>query len=222
MKNFIARVIKKRTTHDRFVYLKLSLLKPAQIEFKAGQYISFELSGEEKRSYSIASAPTNMSYIELAVDLTPGGVGSSFISSLTVGQEISFEGVLGEVTIERGQNDQQLLFVGSGVGISPLKSMLEDLLITRLDQRPITLIWGLQLGEDLGWADDFQKIAQERQNFELITGADREIVDNITKLARFDETWGAYVCGKPEMVAYTEKQLVNQGISRDSIYYDRY
>ena len=75
------------------------------------------------RPYSIASPPSNRCAIELLFNLVPGGPGSTFLFSLQSGDPVSFRGPAGTFVL-RDYPDRRLLFVATGTGIAPIRSML--------------------------------------------------------------------------------------------------
>ena len=206
---FRAKVSEHVVMNEKFEYLHLELLEPHRIEFQAGQYVSIEVNGE-RRSYSIASAPAMDHAVELCVDVTPGGKGSRYLSQLKPGDEVKFLGPMGEFVLsEDEEKEKKLLFIATGSGIAPLRSMVLDLLEEKGDKRKMKLFWGLRLVEDMFWLEDFRQRHEycPNFNFELILSRPPDkwplVSGYVTEKLRELELgieWGVYLCGNPEMI----------------------
>ena len=121
----------KKLTHD-VRELDLSLVTPASIEFKAGQWISIEvwhprLKQTVQRQYSIASPPSRSGQITLLFNQVPDGPGSSYLFGLRESDTLKFHGPNGSFYLEE-QPSRDLVFVATGTGIAPFRSMLNTLL----------------------------------------------------------------------------------------------
>jgi len=114
-KQFKGKVSEHILMNEKFQYLHIQLLEPHRIEFKAGQFVSIDVGGE-KRSYSIASVPVMDHAIEICVDISPGGKGSTYLKNLKPGDEVSFLGPLGEFVIkeENKEKEKKLLLAATG------------------------------------------------------------------------------------------------------------
>ena len=129
---FRARVSRvKDLTHD-VRELDLDLVSPREIAFVAGQFISFQIQLPEAlhpitRPYSIASPPRQSWRVTLLFNRVPGGPGSGFLYGLRPGDEVEFTGVAGMFQLENAPG-RDVLFVATGTGIAPIRSMLLDLL----------------------------------------------------------------------------------------------
>ena len=150
-------------THD-VRQLDLRLVEPATIEFKPGQFISFELPHPETgrlvtRAYSIASSPSRPGVVTLLFNRVSGGPGSTLLYGFKEGDTMHFKGPAGHFTL-RDDPGRDLLFVATGTGITPIWSMLLAN-AERPDPRPATLFWGLRSQRDLYYQDDLIAPAQQ-------------------------------------------------------------
>ncbi|MBP8155372.1 MAG: hypothetical protein KAX87_08775 [Nitrospira sp.] len=158
-------------THDVRA-IELRLLEPASITFKAGQFVSFEVptAGQSRplaRPYSIASPPGQRDRILLVLNLVQGGPGSSYLFGLREGERTSFKGPAGAFYL-RDDGARDLLFVATGTGIAPLRSMILAQL-ERGDSRSVTLVWGLRSQRDLYWQEELTALAAGHPNFSFVT-----------------------------------------------------
>ena len=158
-------------THDVRA-IELRLLEPASITFKAGQFVSFEVpkAGQSRpltRPYSIASPPGQRDRILLVLNLVQGGPGSSYLFGLREGERTSFKGPAGAFYL-RDDGARDLLFVATGTGIAPLRSMILAQL-ERGDSRSVTLVWGLRSQRDLYWQEELTALAADHPKFSSVT-----------------------------------------------------
>ncbi|MBI2310180.1 hypothetical protein HYU89_04770 [Candidatus Collierbacteria bacterium] len=167
MQSFTARVSEHQLIAGSFQYLHLELVNPDKIEFQAGQYLILTVEAAKgiRRNYSIASRPEMSHAVELLVDVKPQGSGSQYLKNLKPGEQVKFVAPFGNFVVQDACVNHQLLFVATGSGISPIRSMILDLLITKKHQGPIRLWWGMRRQEDCFWVEDFDNLEKEYQNF---------------------------------------------------------
>src|SRR6266545_2798414 len=154
-------------THD-VREIDLRLVEPLQIAFKAGQFVSFEVGRNEKqqeliRPYSIASPPSSPEFITLLFNLVPGGPGSTYLFSLKEGDETQFKGPAGSFRL-RDDPARDHLFVATGTGIAPIRSMLLAL-FEKQRSGSATLFWGLRTQRDLYYQDELEAWTRAHPKF---------------------------------------------------------
>jgi len=171
VERFAATVSRTRTlTHD-VRELELTLVDPLRIDFAPGQFVSFEIDRPAHRTpatraYSIASGAHRQGVIDLVLNHVPGGPGSEYLFGLQEGDSTSFNGPVGSFILRDGPRD--LLFVATGTGIAPIRSMLWSLAESRSD-RSITLFWGLRSERDLYYQDELVQLRERLSGFSFIT-----------------------------------------------------
>jgi hypothetical protein len=130
MQEFTASVqVVRDLTHD-VREIRLRLIQPARISFKPGQFISFEVAipgfpRPGMRPYSIISSPNKPYRVDLVLNRVEGGPGSSYLFGLKPGPSTRFKGPAG--TFYLRESTKRLLFVATGTGIAPFRSMLASL-----------------------------------------------------------------------------------------------
>ena len=111
------------------VSLALELAADAgPLSFVAGQWLNLYVETENgplKRAYSIASAPSDR-LIELAVTRVEGGAASPLLHALNEGAALTFDGPHGLFTQDGVARAEPSLFVATGTGLSPFRSMLRE------------------------------------------------------------------------------------------------
>ena len=136
--------------------LGLRLPMNENFRFVAGQYLDFLLKDNQRRSYSIATAPKaeGVTALELHLRHTPGGLFTDqAFSTLKVRDLLRFEGPLGTFYL-REDSDKPLVLVASGTGFAPIKAICEYAFAKKIsDKRPMTLYWGCRAKRDLYMLD---------------------------------------------------------------------
>lgn len=222
----------KDLTHD-VRRLDLRLVTPATIEFKAGQFISFEMPHPETgrlltRAYSIASSPSRSDVVTLLFNRVSGGPGTTLLYGFKEGDRIQFKGPAGHFTL-RDDPDRELLFVATGTGITPIWSMLQAN-AERPDPRPATLFWGLRSQRDLYYQEDLIALARKTLKMTTVltlsrpepgwsgaTGRVQQLVEErVTSVAHL----AVYLCGSGGMIADVTKAVQQKGLC--PIYREKY
>src|SRR3989344_2142297 len=139
IQTFTARISETQQLTEKYLHLYIELVEPHRIEFIAGQYMMLSIPNtEQKKNYSIASSPAIDHAIELLVDITPRGIGTTYVQGLKPGDLISFMAPAGMFTVAQpgtpvGDGEKSLVFIASGSGITPIRSMILDQLQVRGD-----------------------------------------------------------------------------------------
>jgi NAD(P)H-flavin reductase len=209
-------------THDVRV-VRLDLRDPGEISFLAGQFVSFEvqkpgLRFPVTRPYSIASPPSSQNTIDLLLNLVPGGPGSEYLFSLKRGDPVSFRGPAGAFVL-REYPDRRLLFVATGTGIAPVRSMIHARLPS---PTPVTLIWGLRSERDLYYQEELAELAEQFPEFSYTitlsqpspqwqghTGRVQPAVE--AAIGRVDDL-AVYICGARDMITSVTALIRSRGV----------
>lgn len=210
----------------------------APLTFEAGQWVSLDLPMEDgvRRSYSIASPPDGTARFEIAVTRVDGGPASTFLHSLEPGAVIKVTGPQGFFTRPREKTGPSL-FVGTGTGITPLRSMLKDAL-AKGDDRPLWVLLGARTEEDLLYRDEFDALAAKHPQVSVYYTLSRaapewtgrrgyvqtHVRELFTAMAALER--GAphvYICGLERMVAGVREVLRKEmGLPREQVHSERY
>ncbi len=233
MEEFIAEVSHiQDLTHDVRA-IELRLLEPSNILFKAGQFVSFEVPKEGlprpvARPYSMASPPSQQDRILLILNLVQGGPGSSYLFSLREGLRTSFKGPAGAFCL-RADGSRDLLFVATGTGIAPLRSMILAQL-ERGESRSVTLFWGLRSQRDLYLQEELQELARAHPKFSYMTtlskpepgwnGATGRVTALIDQRVPSVRNLAVYLCGGNGMIKDVTATLNAKGLC--PIYREKY
>ncbi len=201
--------------------------------FTAGQYYSFRIADRVNRSYSIASAPSTDT-AEFLIDTAPGGPGSLFAEELEVRDIFEVLGPLGFFTLEKThayEDENPIIFVATGTGIAPFRSMILDLLVNKKSTRDIYLYFGLRYDTESYYFDEFADLAGKYPNFhnhpiisrpsENWKGEVGHCQDFITQMPVLD---GAriYICGQNKNVDAIAEDLKAYGYPKESLHFEKY
>src|SRR5712691_2617177 len=128
--------------------LHLKLPANERLQFLAGQYLEFLLKGGARRSFSMANPPHADDLIELHVRHIAGGQFTDHVFGKMKERDIlRFEGPLGTFFL-RDDSDKPIVFVASGTGFAPIKSLVENAFHKGVT-RPMVLYWGGRRPKDL-------------------------------------------------------------------------
>ncbi len=213
IQRFTAKVIDiRQLTHD-VRQIDLQLIEPAEIAFKAGQFVSFEVPDVRTgrtvtRPYSIASAPGSPHKISLLLNVVSGGPGSTYLFGLHEGDTTTFAGPAGNFYL-RDDPTRELLFVATGTGVAPIRSMLLAN-AERPNPSRATLFWGLRSQRDLYYQDELARLGIEHSGGLFITTLSRPqpgwvgVTGRVTNLVQQHikdvKQLAVYLCGNSGMI----------------------
>lgn len=214
---------------SKFRYLEFESEEP--LMYKPGQYISVKVAPNRINSYSIASGDGQPNF-SLLVDTSPGGPGSKFFENIKPGDKVAYMGPFGTFTFKEEDGAKRLLFLGTGSGCSPIRSMLESALRNPNITIPIHFYFGLRHSDDVFWKDYFEKLAQEHPNFhfnlvlskpdETWHGQVGHITETLQKEIPDASDSSAYLCGNPKMVEEASVILKNSKCPEERIYTEKF
>lgn len=219
-------------THD-IVGLKIGLIEPERISFKAGQYVDVLVPGtRETRSYSMANPPSRDGEVELMVKLMAGGLFSEYLRGrLKVGDRLALEGPYGSFHLR--DNERPALFIAGGSGMAPMLSLLRDM-AKKQDRRTVTFFYGARAKRDLFDLDElfalekllpcfrFVPALSEPTAEELWKGATGLITEVVAREVPDAHGMEAYLCGPSAMIDAAIAVLIRLGVSDLDIHYDKF
>jgi CDP-4-dehydro-6-deoxyglucose reductase len=148
VKTLPCRVQKMERVADDVMILSLKLPANERLQFLPGQYLEFLLKDGSRRSFSMGNAPHDDELIQLHVRHVPGGQFTDHVFGKMKERDIlRFEGPHGTFFL-REDSAKPIVFVASGTGFAPIKSVIEHALHKGI-ARPMTLYWGGRRPKDL-------------------------------------------------------------------------
>ena len=205
---------------------------------------------ETMRAYSMANYPAEGDIVMLNVriatppwdrnanswmDVKPG-ICSSYIFNLKPGDKVQVSGPFGEFHPIL-DSKREMLYVGGGAGMAPLRSHILHLLNTlRISDRKITYWYGARSKNEIFYEEDFRKLEKEFPNFtfnialsepqpeDKWTGyvgfIHKVIQDNYLADHDAPEDIEYYMCGPGPMAKAVEKMLYDLGVPREMLMFD--
>lgn len=195
------------------------------------------------RAYSMANYPEERGLIKLNVriatppagrDNVPPGVMSSYIFNLKPGDKVNIFGPYGEFFIR--DTTAEMIYIGGGAGMAPLRSHIFELLKHRNSKRKISYWYGARSLREVFYADEFESLERQHPNFRWnLALSDPSPEDEWTGPTGFihhvlyerylkdhptPEECEYYFCGPPQMSQAVVHLLENLGVERDNIFYD--
>jgi ferredoxin-NADP reductase len=202
-----------------------------ELYFVPGQFVSLthHIGGKEiTRPYSIASKPDGNRF-DLCLNLVEDGLFTPWLFSLRPGDEIETSAPLGFFVLRNPQRDA--VFVATGTGIAPIRSMLEAWL-GQDDPRQLTLIFGVRYEYGLLYREEFEELARKHPNFRFWptisrpeaawTGRTGHVQAHLLEAVGERRDVDVYICGLKAMVDDVRALLKGTGFDRKQIIYEKY
>ncbi|WOG25750.1 NADH:ubiquinone reductase (Na(+)-transporting) subunit F [Endozoicomonas sp. 8E] len=210
-------------------------------KFDQWKYVS-KVDEETIRAYSMANYPEEKGILKFNIriaspppgtDFEPGKM-SSYVFNLKPGDKMTVYGPFGEFFAK--DTDNEMVFVGGGAGMAPMRSHIFDQLKRLSSTRKISFWYGARSLREAFYVDEFDKLAEDNPNFtwhlalsdpqpednwEGDTGFIHQVLfDNYLKEHAAPEDCEFYMCGPPMMNAAVIKMLEDQGVEPENILLD--
>ena len=203
---------------------------------------------ETYRAYSMANHPGEGNIIMLNIRIAtppwdnvkkqfmkvPAGLCSTFIFTRKPGDKVFISGPYGEFHIKK--TDNEMVYIGGGAGMAPLRSHIFHLFHTLKSDRKVTYWYGARSKREVFYEEEFRKIEKEFPNFKFnlalseplpednwtgYTGFIHKILhDNYLSKHDEPEEIEYYLCGPPMMNSAVFKMLYDLGIPDENIAFD--
>ena len=217
--------------------------RPDWDRFNLWRYTS-TVSEPVERAYSMANYPEELGIIMLNVRVasppprapenTPPGKMSSYIFNLKAGDEVEIAGPFGEFFAK--ETKSEMVFVGGGAGMAPMRSHIFDQFRRIATDRKVTFWYGARSLREAFYLDDFEMIQRENPNFKWYlalsdpleednwtgyTGFIHQVLhDNYLKDHPAPEDCEYYICGPPPMMTACFNMLDSLGVEPENIMFD--
>ena len=195
-------------------------------EHMPGQCAMLSIPGVGEALFSITSSPTNREYMEFSIKKC--GCLTSWIHMLEPGQQITIRGPYGNgFPVETELRGKDLLFIAGGIGLAPLRSVINYCLDNRENYGKLQIIYGSRSKDDLV---DYQEIIDEwmkAEKVEVNLTIDREqegwdghvgFVPNYVKELSPDLGMTVLMCGPPIMIKFSLAGLKELGFTDTQVY----
>ncbi|NBV74617.1 MAG: NADH:ubiquinone reductase (Na(+)-transporting) subunit F [Methylococcaceae bacterium] len=216
--------------------------RPDWDKFNLWRYVS-DVKEPTLRAYSMASYPEEkeiMLNVRIATpppgasDDIPPGVMSSFIFNLKPGDKVFVSGPYGEFYAK--DTDNEMVFIGGGAGMAPMRSHIFDQLRRLKSKRKMTFWYGARSKREMFYVEDFDMLAKENDNFEWHVALSDPLPDDnwkgytgfihnvlfeeFLKKHPNPEDCEYYMCGPPIMNSSVINMLIANGVDPENIFLD--
>jgi len=194
------------------------------------------------RAYSMANFPLEEGVLKFNVRVAspppgtdfPPGIMSSYVFNLKPGDKVKVFGPFGEFFAR--ETDNEMVFIGGGAGMAPMRSHIFDQLLRINTNRKISFWYGARSMKEIFYQEEFEKLARDNENFSFhIALSDALPEDNWDGLTGFihqvtedeylskhpaPEDCEFYLCGPPMMNSSCIKMLSDLGVEEENIMLD--
>ncbi len=195
-------------------------------EHMPGQCAMLSIPGVGEAMFSITSSPTNTEFMEFSIKKC--GCLTSWLHACEVGQMVTIRGPYGNgFPVETAFKGKNMLFIAGGIGLAPLRSVINYVRAHRQDYGTVDIVYGSRSMDDLV---DFKEIEEEWKNekdFNVYLTIDREqegwnghvgFVPAYVKEVNIPTDRTAILCGPPIMIKFTLQALLELGFNKTQVY----
>ncbi|MBP3338962.1 MAG: FAD/NAD(P)-binding protein [Lachnospiraceae bacterium] len=195
-------------------------------EHMPGQCAMVSIPGVGEGMFSITSSPTNREFMEFSIKKC--GCLTTFLHQIEVGQKVCVRGPLGKhFPVESEFKGKDLVIIGGGIGIAPVRSVINYCIDNREDYGTIDVVYGARTSKDLV---DYREMIEEWSNVPGVNvhitidieeeGWDGHVgfVPNYVKELNFSTDKTVVMCGPPIMIKFTLAGLLELGFDKTQVY----
>ena len=236
VKLFTATVENTRSVTYDIKEICLAVDDPPEIPHRPGQYVQVQApsaDGPVFRAYSISSPVYEPQVVDLIVRLVPGGIASTYLHNLEVGDSVTFTGSYGEFYLDEDPA-VEIICVGGGCGMAPMRNIIYTL-YDRWPDRSCWLFFGCRTTKDVFYLDEFKELARKHPNFKVVyalsdpLGPDEQWDGDVgfihLAVDRYLEKGiprQAFLCGPPVMIVAVKLVLEEKGLRPEDVFYDEF
>lgn len=195
-------------------------------EHMPGQCAMLSIPAVGEAMFSVTSAPTNKDFTEFSIKKC--GCLTDWLHQAQTGQEILIRGPYGNhFPVESELKNKDLLFIAGGIGLAPLRSVINYCRDNRNDYGKIDIVYGARTKDDLV---DYGEIVNEwggDKNIKIHLTIDKEqdgwsghvgFVPDFVKELNFNTDKTVLLCGPPVMIKFTLQALLESGFEKSQVY----
>ena len=211
---------------DESPNIKTFKLEPSNnFEFNTGQFVELNLSDIGEAPFTPSSSPFKTENIDITI--MKAGYVTEEIHKLNVGDKLSFRGPFGEGYPIDSFKGKEILVVGGGVGLAPLRSLLYTLFNNLNNYIKIVIKYGAKTPSDIIYKNEIRSWGRKKNvSLELtVDNGDKNWKENVglvTSILRKDDVnikdSIAIVCGPPIMMKFSTFKLIELGFKQNQIY----
>lgn len=195
-------------------------------EHQSGQCAMICAPGISEGMFSITSSPTNKEYQEFSIKQC--GILTDYLHGLEEGDEILVRGPYGNnFPVETELKDKNLLFIAGGIGLAPLRSVINYVLDKRDNYGTVDILYGARTIDDLVQLEEIENIWMKTKGVDVHLTVDQPhecwngnvgFVPAYLKELAFSTDKTVLVCGPPIMIKFVLAALEEMGFSKEQVY----
>jgi len=216
-----------RETADVKTYRVEAIGGGKPFEHMPGQCAILSVPGLGEAIFSITSSPTNKDYMEFSIKRA--GVLTTFLDNgIEPGQEIAIRGPYGNhFPVEDRLKGKDLVFIGGGIGMAPLRSVVNYVLDNRSDYGTVDIVYGARSKEDFVKYDELTQVWAKQPDTKVHLTIDRPqegwdgnvgFVPAFLKDLGFSTDKTVLLCGPPIMIKLCLAALVEMGFKKEQVF----
>ncbi|OPX94238.1 MAG: Anaerobic sulfite reductase subunit B [Syntrophorhabdus sp. PtaU1.Bin002] len=192
--------------------------------FEPGQVGQLSVFGVGESTFVINSPPTRMEYLQFSV--MKAGEVTAALHELYPGDQMGLRAPLGNWFPYEEMKGKKILFIGGGIGLAPLRTLILYMLDNRSDYKDITIIYGARTPPDLCYKEDLNEW-ESRSDVDLILTVDAEypgwdkrvgfVPTVLNEVAPSPDDTIAITCGPPIMIKFVLQNLAQLKFSDENI-----
>ncbi|MBD3404743.1 MAG: oxidoreductase [Candidatus Lokiarchaeota archaeon] len=223
----LAKLIKKRKMTEWETLFTFEFVEGRMKDlftYKPGQFVQLSMFGIGEAPFSISSSPTKRGYLELGIRKT--GDVTNKIHELKVGDIVGIRGPYGNGFPVKSLKGRDILFVAGGIGLVPLRSLINYVIDNRDDFGEVTIFYGTRSPDLLLFKDELAAWeALDDIDFHVTVDkgdddwdGNEGVVTTLFQKKKFESNnLSAVVCGPPVVYKYVVKELLDIGVGKDQI-----
>lgn len=216
----------RKDTPDVKTFRVVGLDGKKLFEHKPGQCAMLSIPGISEAMFSITSSPTNTEYMEFSIKKC--GCLTEWLHAMDVGQQVTVRGPYGNgFPVETELKGKNLIFIAGGIGLAPLRSVINYVRAKRDDYGKVTIVYGSRSKDDLVDFEEIKTEWEKEKDFDVYLTIDRPqegwdgnvgFVPSYVKELGLNTTDTVLLCGPPIMIKFTLQALVELGFNKTQVY----
>lgn len=191
-----------------------------------GQCAMLSIPGVGEAMFSITSSPTETRFLEFSIKKC--GCLTDWLHRMEPGQQITIRGPYGNgFPVETALKGKDLLFIAGGIGLAPLRSVINYVLDNRTNYGRVDIVYGARSMDDLVDIEEIRSVWSHAKNTGAYLTIDRPqegwnghvgFVPDYVKELKFSTNKTVLVCGPPIMIKFVLKALETLGFDKTQVY----